>query len=71
MRSGVSTSLMNPRVRPIRGCIQRALTTPDTTRAMTKLADLGAHTKGGDPAELARKRAVIEAALQRAKARRA
>ncbi len=40
-------------------------------KAMTKLADLGAHTKGGDPAELARKRAVIEAALQRAKARRA
>jgi hypothetical protein len=35
MRSGVSTSLMNPRVRPIRGCIQRALTTPDTTKAMT------------------------------------
>jgi electron transport complex protein RnfB len=40
-------------------------------KAMTKLADLEAHTKGADPAELARKRAVIEAALQRAKARRA
>jgi electron transport complex protein RnfB len=40
-------------------------------KAMTKLADLAAHTKGADPAELARKRAVIEAALQRAKARRA
>nr|WP_279343657.1 electron transport complex subunit RsxB [Variovorax terrae] len=40
------------------------------TKAQAKLADLPAHTQSGDAAELARKRAVIEAALARAKARR-
>ncbi|MBL0148275.1 MAG: electron transport complex subunit RsxB [Ideonella sp.] len=40
-------------------------------KAMAKLADLPHLTKGGDDAEMARKRAVIEAALQRARARRA
>jgi len=39
-------------------------------RAAAKLADLPAHTKETDPAAIARKRAVIEAALQRARARR-
>jgi len=41
------------------------------TKARAKLADLPAHTHGGDAAELARKRAVIEAALARAQARKA
>ncbi|MFT3821354.1 MAG: electron transport complex subunit RsxB [Rubrivivax sp.] len=39
-------------------------------KAAAKLADLPAHSQHADPAVLARKRAVIEAALQRARARR-
>jgi electron transport complex protein RnfB len=39
-------------------------------RAAAKLADLPAHTRETDPAAIERKRAVIEAALQRARARR-
>ena len=38
-------------------------------KAREKLADLAAHTKEADGAELARKKAVIEAALARARAR--
>jgi electron transport complex protein RnfB len=40
-------------------------------KARAKLADLPAHTHGAEGAEAQRKRAVIEAALARAKARRA
>jgi Na+-translocating ferredoxin:NAD+ oxidoreductase subunit B len=40
-------------------------------KAQAKLADLGAHSKFTDPDTLAAKRAVIEAALQRAAARHA
>ena len=40
-------------------------------RAQAKLADLPAHTHGAEGAEADRKRAIIEAALARAKARRA
>ncbi len=40
-------------------------------KAQTKLADLKAHSQITDPAELDRKKAVIEAALARAQARRA
>jgi len=40
-------------------------------KAQTKLADLQAHSQITDPAELDRKKAVIEAALARAQARRA
>ena len=40
-------------------------------KAGMKLADLASHTKGASGAEAARKRAVIEAALARAKAKRA
>ncbi|GAB4397619.1 MAG: hypothetical protein OHK0048_06520 [Rhodoferax sp.] len=40
-------------------------------KAEMKLADLAAHSQHTDPAVLAQKRAVIEAALQRARARRA
>lgn len=40
-------------------------------KARTKLADLAAHTHGADGAEAERKRSVIEAALARARARRA
>lgn len=40
-------------------------------KAQTKLADLGAHSQITDPVELDRKKAVIEAALARAQARRA
>lgn len=40
-------------------------------KAQTKLADLPAHSQHTDPEILARKRAVIEAALERARARRA
>ena len=40
-------------------------------KAREKLADLPAHTKGAEGEELARKRAVIEAALARAQAKRA
>ncbi len=40
-------------------------------KARAKLADLPAHTHGADGAEAARKRAVIEAALARARARQA
>lgn len=39
-------------------------------KAQTKLADLGAHSLHTDPAVLDKKRAVIEAALARARARR-
>lgn len=39
-------------------------------KARAKLADLPAHTKGAEGAELERKRAVIEAALARARAKR-
>jgi electron transport complex protein RnfB len=39
-------------------------------KAAAKLADLSAHTQHTDPAVIERKRAVIEAALQRARARR-
>lgn len=39
-------------------------------KARTKLADLGAHSQHTDPAVLNNKRAVIEAALARARARR-
>jgi electron transport complex protein RnfB len=39
-------------------------------RAAAKLADLPAHTKETDPAAIERKRAVVEAALQRARTRR-
>lgn len=39
-------------------------------KAMQKLADLPAHTQHTDPATIERKRAVIEAALARARARR-
>ena len=39
-------------------------------KAAAKLADLPAHTQHTDPAVIERKRAVIEAALQRARARR-
>ncbi len=39
-------------------------------KAAAKLADLPAHTRHTDPAVIERKRAVIEAALQRARARR-
>jgi electron transport complex protein RnfB len=39
-------------------------------KARAKLADLPAHTQGAEGAELERKRAVIEAALARARARR-
>jgi electron transport complex protein RnfB len=39
-------------------------------RAAAKLADLPAHTRETDPAAIERKRAVIEAALRRARARR-
>lgn len=39
-------------------------------KAAAKLADLPAHTQHTDPATIERKRAVIEAALQRARARR-
>lgn len=39
-------------------------------KAAAKLADLPAHTQHTDPAKIERKRAVIEAALQRARARR-
>ncbi|MEN9627368.1 MAG: hypothetical protein RJA10_595, partial [Pseudomonadota bacterium] len=39
-------------------------------KAAAKLADLPAHTQHTDPAVVERKRAVIEAALQRARARR-
>lgn len=39
-------------------------------KAQTKLADLASHSKHTDPAMLDRKRAVIETALERAKARR-
>jgi Na+-translocating ferredoxin:NAD+ oxidoreductase subunit B len=39
-------------------------------KAAAKLADLPAHTRHTDPAAIERKRAVIEAALQRARARR-
>jgi electron transport complex protein RnfB len=39
-------------------------------RAAEKLADLAAHSRLDDPEALARKRAVVEAALARAKARR-
>jgi electron transport complex protein RnfB len=38
-------------------------------KALAKLADLPGLTKGGDDAEIARKRSVIEAALARARAR--
>lgn len=40
-------------------------------KAQAKLADLAAHSKLSDPAALSAKRAVIEAALQRAAARQA
>jgi len=40
-------------------------------KAMAKLADLPRLTKGGNDTEMARKRAVIEAALERARAKRA
>ncbi len=40
-------------------------------KAIAKLADLPAHTRLQDPAEIDKKRAVIEAALARARARRA
>lgn len=40
-------------------------------KAESKLTDLAAHSRHTDPAVLDRKRAVIEAALQRARARRA
>ena len=40
-------------------------------KAQAKLADLPAHTEGAEGAELERKRAVIEAALARARARKA
>lgn len=40
-------------------------------KAAAKLADLPAHTQHTDPAVIARKRAVIEAALARARAKRA
>jgi electron transport complex protein RnfB len=40
------------------------------TQAAIKLADLAAHSRHTDPETLARKRAVIEAALARARARR-
>ena len=40
-------------------------------KAAAKLADLPAHSQHTDPASLARKRAVVEAALARARARRA
>ena len=40
-------------------------------KAQAKLADLPAHTEGAEGAELDRKRAVIEAALARARARKA
>ena len=39
-------------------------------KAQAKLADLPAHTHGAEGDELARKKAVIEAALARARARR-
>lgn len=39
-------------------------------KAQAKLADLPAHTRLQDPAEIDKKRAVIEAALARARARR-
>jgi electron transport complex protein RnfB len=39
-------------------------------KARAKLADLPAHTQGAEGAELARKKAVIEAALARARAKR-
>ncbi len=39
-------------------------------KAQAKLADLAAHSRLTDPAALAAKRAVVEAALQRARARR-
>jgi electron transport complex protein RnfB len=39
-------------------------------KARTKLADLGAHSQHTDPAVLNNKRAVIEAALERARAKR-
>ena len=39
-------------------------------KALAKLADLPAHTKDAEGAELARKKSVIEAALARARARR-
>ena len=39
-------------------------------KARAKLADLPAHTHGAEGEELARKRAVIEAALARARARK-
>jgi electron transport complex protein RnfB len=39
-------------------------------KARAKLADLPAHTHGAEGAEAERKRAVIEAALARARARR-
>jgi Na+-translocating ferredoxin:NAD+ oxidoreductase subunit B len=40
-------------------------------KARAKLADLPAHTRGAEGAEADRKRAVIEAALARARARKA
>ena len=40
-------------------------------KALAKLADLPAHSQHSDPAVLAKKRAVIEAALERARKRRA
>lgn len=53
--------------------VQRAQVEHDqrlAEKALAKLADLPGLTKGGDDAEIARKRAVIEAALARARAKR-
>jgi electron transport complex protein RnfB len=51
--------------------LEREQAEQDGRLAETKLADLPAHTHGAEGAEAQRKRAVIEAALARARARRA